>query len=433
MNESRRRYLRLAASASVSAVAGCLNWQSDNSTDYPNESNNGSESGFTFDPESYDISSPFVAERLHAGTPIDGLNDPETWAEWGGTVRTTDAESVRGTRSLVLETRHEQREGIARRTLDRPVDFEGRTFSLAVKWDTWAGISENLPVSLTLWDGTGDWFRVTQDVENKTLRDWHRYDLGINAISGDPDLSAIETIDVMVWTGNTEATVYIDDFRTTEAAPESYVLFHFDDIYEGAYTNAFPILTEYGYRATGGVILPEIGADGHMNQSQIDILADNGWELCSHPHGSQTFAEMSPSKLESTLRRYKTWLSERGYEGSEYIIYPFGEINDENVGVVSKYHDLGFKVPTAGYGAGITSPLLCGRVNGEAVDFVRTMIDRAQRYSCVIPIMYHTVGSSEGISQSDFEETVRYVHDAENVTVVTTGEWLSALKAGEFP
>lgn len=437
MTPSRRRYLQLASSASTAAVGGCLSWPStgegSNGSVEPALPDEGADDGFSFDPEGYEIESAFVNERLHAGTPIDELNDePDAWEEWSGTVGTTADERVRGDRSLVLETSPEETEGIARMSLDEPRDFAARAFSVAVKWDAWTDVSDRLPISLTLWDESGDGMRFSQIVEKRTLDGWHRYDLGLNAISGDPDLSAIETIDVMAWTGTAEARVYVDDFRTTETASESYVLFQFDDIYEGAYRNAFPTLAEYGYEATAGVILDELGAADHMNQAQLDVLVDNGWEVCTHPHASETFAEMDPGDLESTLETYADWMSDRGYDGTEYVIYPYGEINDENMGVVSRYYDLGFKVPTAGYGAGITSPLLCGRVDGEAVDFVRTMIDRAATYSCVIPIMYHDVGEG-GISRADFDETVQYVDDAENVAVITTGEWLSKLKAGELP
>ncbi|ADB61052.1 polysaccharide deacetylase [Haloterrigena turkmenica DSM 5511] len=435
MDASRRRCLRLASGAAAAAIGGCLSWGSTESNEATPPTDSGGE-GFSFDPDAYEIESSFVTERLHAGSPIDELNDdPDAWLEWSGTVRTTGDESVRGDRSLVIETDYQQQEGIARTQFDEPLDLSDRAFSVAVKWDTRTEISDRLPISLTLWDGSGDGIRFAQIVEKRTLRGWHRYDLGLNAITGDPDLSSIETIDAMVWTGNDEARVYVDDFRTTETASGSYVLFHFDDIYEGAYRNAFPTLAEYGYGATAGVIIDELGADEHMNRAQLDVLADNGWEVCGHPHDSQTFAEMNPEDLESTLQRYEGWISEHGYDGSEYVIYPYGEINDENMSVVSRYHDLAFKVPTAGYGAGITSPLLCGRVNGEAVDLVRTMIDRAKRYSCVVPIMYHdvSVGDGRGISRRKFDETVQYVDDAENVEVITTGDWLSALKDGEFP
>lgn len=433
MNASRRRYLRLVSGASTAAIGGCLSWRSTEEPARPAEETEGTAEAFTFDPEAYEIESAFVDERLHAGTPVDELNDdPDAWDEWSGTVRSTADERVRGDRSLLLETTPEETEGIARREFDEPKDFAERAFSVAVKWDAWTGVSDRLPISLTLRDESGDGIRFAQIVENRTLRGWHRYDLGLNAISGDPDLSAVETIDAMVWTGPAEARVYVDDFRTTETASESYVLFHFDDGYEGAYRNAFPTLAEYGFEATVGVILDELGADGHVNRAQLDVLADNGWEVCSHPHDSETFAEMDPNDLDSTLEEYANWLSDRGYDGSEYVIYPYGEISDENMGVVSRYHDLAFKVPTAGYGAGITSPLLCGRVNGEAVDFVRTMIDRTETYRCVIPIMYHDVGEG-GLPRADFDETVRYVDDAEAVEVITTGEWLSKLKDGDLP
>ncbi|MFC4989072.1 polysaccharide deacetylase family protein [Saliphagus infecundisoli] len=432
-NSSRRRALQLTAATVGTAVAGCLSWARSNdpsSGTTPDENTSPVKTtDETFDPEQYQIGSAFLDDRSSAGTVVPELNEElEEWDAWAGAVSaTTDEHAGHQDGALLLETDETQTEAIARWTFAEPHNFEDRSISIAVKWEE--PTDAYYQVALTLRDESGDALELTQYVETLTLEGWHRYDLGVNAIEGEPDLSAIVTVDVMTWVDDVTSQVYVGDIRTTETATGSYVLLHFDDLFEGAYTNAFPILEGYGFKATGATTIGAIGADNYMSQDQISDLADHGWEFCSHPHAAESFAEMKPSTLDQLLAEYKAWHTDHGFDdGLDYIIYPYGEINDENLEVVSRYHKLGFKVPRAEYGTNITSPLLCGRATAENREEVKAAIDRATVYNTVVPIMFHDVGESEDwISQAGFEETIEYIDDADGIEVITTSEWLSLI------
>lgn len=430
-NSPRRRVLRLAAGTVGTAFAGCLSWPGSSESIESNAASEGTNAtaGSEVDPEQYRIESTFADDRAAAGTTVPELNeDRDGWEAWAGAVSaTTSEEAGREDGALVLETDESQTEAIARRTFDDPHSFEDRAFSIAVKWE--APTDAYYQIALRLRDESEDTLELTQYVETLTLEGWHRYDLGVNAIEGEPDLSAIVTVDVMTWVDDVPSRVYVGDIRTTETATESYVLLHFDDLFEGAYTNAFPTLEEYGFKATGGTIIDAIGADGYMSQNQLDELAEHGWEFCSHPHAAESFAEMEPSELDQLLAEYKAWHADHGFDdGLEYIIYPYGEINDENLEVVARYHKLGFKVPRAEYGTNVTSPLLCGRATAENREEVTAAIDRATVYNTVVPIMFHDVGGSDDwLSQAAFDDTIEYIDDADGVDVITTSDWLSLI------
>ncbi len=60
------------------------------------------------------------------------------------------------------------------------------------------------------------------------------------------------------------------------------VMLHFDDGYQGIYTNAFPLMEKYGY--VGTMFLPTnlIDRPKHMTLDQIKLMKDAGWEIGSH-------------------------------------------------------------------------------------------------------------------------------------------------------
>ncbi|MFC6723856.1 polysaccharide deacetylase family protein [Halobium palmae] len=287
-------------------------------------------------------------------------------------------------------------------------------------------------VTLALRDASGDCVRYTQTVEAQYLNDWHRLDLGMHSEIGDPDLSAITSLDLMTWVGGNPSRVSLGDLRSTPTADVGYVMFTFDDIPESTYTAAYPAMREHGFVGCGGAIKEWVGGPGTMSMRQLDDLAAEGWEFCSHPQYDELpIPEMDLDRLRRTLVEYKRWLLDHGFDrGAETIIYPYGVVDDAALEVVADYHELGFKLQRGQYGPSVTSPLLAGRTDGDHPRLVRRAVDRAAKYGLAVPLMYHKIGTEDRISKADFEATVEYVANVDGVRVVTPGEYLAELKNG---
>jgi peptidoglycan/xylan/chitin deacetylase (PgdA/CDA1 family) len=377
------------------------------------------------------VDGEFRAARADVGTTIADFETAGSWSAFRGDASLQSAERVRGERALRLSTDPTESEAIACREFDAPRDFSNRGFSLAAKWeapsDAW------YQVALTLRDADGDFLRFTQVVEAPHRSDWHRLDLGVHSVGGDPDLTRVTGMDVMTWVGDGASRVFVDDLRSVPTADTGYVLFTFDDAPESAYTVAYPAMRERGFAGCVGVIKRHLGHSGYLSLDRMDEMAAAGWEFCSHPQFDRALPEMGLDRLDDTLAAYKSWLYDHGFDrGAETMIYPYGAVDDAALEVVADYHRLAFKVERGQYSPRVSSPLLLGRTDGDRFESVCQAIDRAARYGLVVPIMYHALNAEGRISKADFEATVDLVADTDGIEVITPSEYLSKLRAGEL-
>lgn len=374
----------------------------------------------------------FRRYRRTQGQSVASFEGENSWIQSRGSVALQTNERNSGAASLKLETDVHATEAIATRAFESPRDFSNQAFSIAGKWeaprDGW------YQIALTLTDVTGDYIRYTQIVETQHLNQWHRFDLGVQSVHGEPNLSTITSMSLMTWAGKKRSRVFVDTLRATETTDVGYVMFTFDDIHESVFTVAYPAMQKYGYVGCGGVIKEAVNTPQYLSLRQMDELAAAGWEFCSHPQYDQTpLPTMTLGRLRKTLTEYKMWLVDHGFDrGLETIIYPYGLVDDAALEVVADYHKLGFKVERGQYGPRITSPLLLGRTTGDHLETVTQAIEFASKYGLVVPLMYHSLDTDGRISQSQFKTTLDYVANDDQIEVITPKEYLSKLEDGEL-
>lgn len=427
----RRRFLSRASGglAGATLLGGCIRQGEPRTT--PSPDGEPAQSGSTATP-AVELDGDFRTVRRERGTSVADFEDRGVWSQSRGSVSLRTDERGPGETGLELATDEGTTEAIATRAFERPRDFSNNAFSLGVKWETprdgW------YQIALTLADATGDYVRFTQIVETQHLNDWHRFDLGVHSVSGDPDLGATTRMDLMTWVGGKRSRVVVDDLRATRTPDTGYVMFTFDDVRESVYTVARPAMREYGYAGCGGVIKEAVDKPGYLSLRQMDELAATGWEFCSHPqYDHAPIPGMTLGRLRKTLAAYKRWLYDHGFgAGAEIIIYPYGLVDDAALDVVANYSKLGFKVERGQYGPTITSPLLLGRTDGDRPGAAKRAIDRAAEYGLVVPLMYHGLDTDGRVSRRQFEATLDYVANEERIEVVTPGEYLSKLEAGKL-
>jgi len=368
-------------------------------------------------PGQWEEATRVVDFRDDAWTAVRGRADRVSDPSGGGQV-------------LRLESGPDVQSPTARREFDEPRDLSGRSFSLAGRWedpaDGW------YHYVLTLRDRTGDRVRFAQTVQTDYLRGQHRLDLGFHSAVGDPDLTAVVSVAVGAWVGDRSSRTFVGEIRSTPTSDTGYVLFTFDDVPASAYAVARPAMREHGFAGCGGVIKDRIGTPAAMTMQQLDDLAAEGWEFCSHPQfEGRPLPTMSREELRGTLDEYKRWLLDHGFDrGAETIIYPFGVVDDVALEVVADFHRLGFKLQRAGYGPRISAPLLAGRVDGDDPEAVQRAVDHAAEYGLLVPIMYHGIDEGDRVSATAFEQTVAHVAEVSDVEVVTPGEYLAKLARG---
>lgn len=134
---------------------------------------------------------------------------------------------------------------------------------------------------------------------------------------------------------NSYTTLTLDEayefFQNNVPIPKKSVVLTFDDGYVDNYTNAYPILKKYGFKATIFVITNVIGTGEYLTESQIIELDKNGIDIQSHTVNHENLSELSYDKQLATLKNSKEFLEKLLNKEIKYIAYPFGKYNKDTV------------------------------------------------------------------------------------------------------
>lgn len=133
--------------------------------------------------------------------------------------------------------------------------------------------------------------------------------------------------------------------------PEKSVVLTFDDGYGDNYTNAFPVIKKYHFKATVFVITSKIGSahDNYLTAEQIKEMDANGMRVECHTASHQTLDKLSYEAQYKELSESKTALEKLLGRKINYLSYPFGKYNEDTI---KSAQQLGFKI--------------CFRMNGGA-------------------------------------------------------------------
>jgi len=118
--------------------------------------------------------------------------------------------------------------------------------------------------------------------------------------------------------------------------PEKPVLLTFDDGYLDNYTNAFPLLQEYGFKGTFFVITEFIdsGREGYMTWPMIEEMARAGHRIESHSRTHPDLTEKDRDGLIwELLGSQQTIAAHIGYT-PRYFCYPGGDYNEQTIALL---------------------------------------------------------------------------------------------------
>lgn len=125
--------------------------------------------------------------------------------------------------------------------------------------------------------------------------------------------------------------------------PQKACVMNFDDGRRNNFTQALPVLEEFGVKATFYVITDRIGSsDEYMTWNQIDKLHQRGHEIGSHTYDSGSLVDTlekggdsAREKVQFQLEESLATLRKRGYKTTTFA-YPRGEWNSTIVREVKK-------------------------------------------------------------------------------------------------
>lgn len=115
------------------------------------------------------------------------------------------------------------------------------------------------------------------------------------------------------------------------------VIITFDDGYEDNYTNAYPILKKYNYKATVFLISSFIGKPGYLNKDEINGMKDLV-SFQSHTVTHPYLTRLSSKEQEYELAASKKEIEAIAGRGVDAVAYPIGDYNQQVIDIAKRYY-----------------------------------------------------------------------------------------------
>lgn len=132
--------------------------------------------------------------------------------------------------------------------------------------------------------------------------------------------------------------------------PAKPVILTFDDGYVDNYTNAFPILQEFGFEATFFIITDYVdnGVPAHLTWAMIEEMAAAGHRMESHSKSHPNLTEQERDFLIwQILGSQETLAAHIGYT-PRFFCYPGGRYDEETIAVLQELDFWGAVTTAAG-------------------------------------------------------------------------------------
>jgi peptidoglycan/xylan/chitin deacetylase (PgdA/CDA1 family) len=128
---------------------------------------------------------------------------------------------------------------------------------------------------------------------------------------------------------NNYVTLSLDEaynyFTGDIPVPEKSLVLTFDDGYLDNYVDAFPILKEFGFKATIFVITDPVDKNpSYMNLEQLKEMLAHGIDIQSHTTRHENLKDLSYEKQVKTLKESKAFLEKSLNKKVDYFAYPYG-------------------------------------------------------------------------------------------------------------
>jgi peptidoglycan/xylan/chitin deacetylase (PgdA/CDA1 family) len=213
------------------------------------------------------------------------------------------------------------------------------------------------------------------------------------------------------------------------------VTLRFDDGWKSQYDNAFPKLSNEGYKGTFYIVthqLADTGYPGFMSRSQITSLYNAGEEIGAHTRTHRDLTTLSDADQQSEINGSRQDLLSWNVGPILSFSYPFGSYNSTTMSLVQ---NAGFTNAAATIDGNVTPTSdqyqleRLGVTVNVTANQVKQWIDNAIANKQWLILAFHAIdysGTEYSTTPETFNEIVDYLK-SKNVPVVTASEGASQL------
>ena len=204
------------------------------------------------------------------------------------------------------------------------------------------------------------------------------------------------------------------------------VCLFFDDAFKNQYEVALPVLLEYNYKATFGVITDYIGTGRdlmeYMGTGELEELAKYGMDIASHTKTHPDLTTLSDEQLREEIIESKIDLENMGFEVST-MVYPYYAWNDK---VIEYTIAANFTCARAGWTQkGVYNPsnsdtkaryhITAWQISKQDIDRFKYIVGKAGR-DAVVSLVYHFISDdgpeTTSTPPANFQEQMAYLKNA---------------------
>lgn len=135
------------------------------------------------------------------------------------------------------------------------------------------------------------------------------------------------------------------------------IVFTFDDGYEDAYSQAWPVLKKYSFTGTFFIIRDYVGKEGRLSWSQIEEMKKAGMEIGSHSLSHPDLTKLSPEEARRQIFDSR--------DETNVFCYPAGKYDGTILQLVKE----------AGYIAAVTTKIGIARESSSMLELPRVRVE----------------------------------------------------------
>jgi len=145
------------------------------------------------------------------------------------------------------------------------------------------------------------------------------------------------------------------DKLTSADEKGKFVIITIDDAFKSFINNGFPLLQEFGFKATLFINTETVGSGDYLDWEELKFLVDNGIEIGNHTHSHAYFLDIDPADryqvFSEEVKKAQAIIEEKLHIKPVVFAYPYGEYDLEMKHVI---RDMGF-VCAAAQNSGVIS------------------------------------------------------------------------------